>query len=487
LQLSNAEVDLPGVKPVICLKTALAAFQAIIEQGEGAPSDAVGSHFQRFIAIRAELAVLKAKNPSFSPAFAAAVNPVLRRPLRSVGRVWIEDQQAASTVDLANAGYALMLRLMACSYVVPRPAPEKRLVLDLSLGLMRAVTLLGEHAVRLPAGPSNPDCHAGMSFTALRDAAPLLPGDSAMRFFSERLAELSQAATRLASTGEARTVAASRQFDALVKRSARGPGGRASITSPSAPPATPGTPSPGTPLPGASVPAVPSVQPAASASVATPPVPTRIGDVDYIEGTGLTLLFEAKKCIHSRFCVTGAPKVFLANVPGPWIDPDALDVERLVEIAHLCPSGAIRYKRKDGRQDEQLPPVNLITIRESGPYAMRGQLMLDGEAICNRATLCRCGASKSKPFCDGSRHEIAFSATGEPVTSAADMLPVRDGPLEVDPQVDGPLQVRGNMEIISGTGRVVSRVTSARLCRCGASSSKPFCDGSHARVGFKSA
>ena len=54
------------------------------------------------------------------------------------------------------------------------------------------------------------------------------------------------------------------------------------------------------------------------------------------------------------------------------------------------------------------------------------------------------------------------------------------------PTTDGPLQVRGNMEIISGTGRVVARIESARLCRCGASNTKPFCDGSHERIGFRS-
>jgi CDGSH-type Zn-finger protein len=63
---------------------------------------------------------------------------------------------------------------------------------------------------------------------------------------------------------------------------------------------------------------------------------------------------------------------------------------------------------------------------------------------------------------------------------------VRDGPLTVDPQTDGPLLVRGNLEITSGTGRVVARLVQARLCRCGGSNNKPFCDGSHVRVGFKS-
>jgi hypothetical protein len=81
---------------------------------------------------------------------------------------------------------------------------------------------------------------------------------------------------------------------------------------------------------------------------------------------------------------------------------------------------------------------------------------------------------------------VGFAATGEPPTGTADMLAQRDGALAIDPQIDGPLQVRGNLEIISGTGRVVARLTQTRLCRCGASASKPFCDGSHARVGFTS-
>ncbi len=124
------------------------------------------------------------------------------------------------------------------------------------------------------------------------------------------------------------------------------------------------------------------------------------------KASNLTLLYEGKKCIHARFCVTGAPKVFLANVKGPWISPDAIEVDRLVEISHACPSGAIRYQRKDGKHDETAPPVNLIAVREAGPYAVRAEIHLDGEPAGFRATLCRCGASKNKPFCDGSHHEV---------------------------------------------------------------------------------
>ena len=216
--------------------------------------------------------------------------------------------------------------------------------------------------------------------------------------------------------------------------------------------------------------------------------PSTITDgVETVRGEKLELQFEARRCIHSRFCVTWAPNVFLANVQGPWIHPDAMPVDQLVEVAHACPSGAIRYRRLDGAAGEAVPLVNLAGVREAGPYAFRGQLQIDGVPAGYRATLCRCGASKNKPYCDGSHHEVGFSATGEPPSGKTDMLPVRDGVLAIDPQPDGPLRVRGNLEIVSGTGRAVARMTSAYLCRCGGSANKPFCDGTHTRIGFKSA
>ncbi len=467
LQLSSAEVALAGAEPVICLKTALAALATIVTQGEGAPEHSDGSHYQKFLDVRREYAELKAENPKFEPAFPAAHNPVLRRPLVPSGRVWLEHEEAAETVDLANSGYALMLRFLAYSYLTPRPMPEKALAVDLSLGLMRAVTYLAERAARLPAGPSNPNCNAGMSFTALRDAASLPPGASARRFFGERLEEMAEAAAALARNGDPRTASASRILSELAQRATRGFAAAAAIPAhTSAPP--------------------PSLARIDADAPATPPTPTSVDGVDYIEGAALTLIYEGKKCIHSRFCVTGAPQVFLANVKGPWIQPDAIAVDTLVEISHACPSGAIRYRRKDGKPEEAAPPVNLLATREAGPYAVRGDLRIAGTAVGFRATLCRCGASKNKPYCDGSHHEIGFAASGEPPTGKADMLDVRDGVLSIEPQTDGPLQVRGNLEITSGTGRVVSRLVQAKLCRCGASSNKPFCDGTHVRIGFKS-
>jgi CDGSH-type Zn-finger protein/uncharacterized Fe-S cluster protein YjdI len=486
LQISRTEIDFQGCDPVICAITALKAFDAIVTQGEGASEANPDSHYCRFIAIRAELAALKQANPSFQPAFNAAVNPVLRKPVRQGHRVWIENEEAAKTVDLANTAYMLMLRFISHSYLVPRPRPAKALCIDLALGLMHAMAPLAERAARLPAGPMNPDCNAGMSFTALRDSAPLPPGASAGRFFVERLRELAAGIADLAENADARVAQAAKIITELTRRAQMR--FAAIEAEESVLPVQSGT---ARPLP--VQPDPPVATPAMTASVAViepgnlAPTPRSENGVDYIEGRDLTLIYEGKKCIHSRFCVTWGPKVFLANVKGPWINPDAMPTETLAEIAHVCVSGAIRYKRKDGQPDEQAPPVNLISVREGGPYAIKADIRLDGAPAGNfRYTLCRCGASKNKPFCDGSHHDVHFSASGEPPTGKADMLAVRDGPLEVTPLTDGPLQVRGNMEIISGTGRVVARLESARLCRCGGSGNKPFCDGTHATIGFKS-
>ncbi|MGE0743321.1 MAG: ferritin-like domain-containing protein [Hyphomonadaceae bacterium] len=459
LQLSPNEIDLRGAKPVLCSKTAIAACAAIVAEGEGASAESPNSHYCRFRKIRDEYQAILSHNPKFTPAHPAATNPVLRRPPIAEGRVWLEDEDAAAIVDVANASYQTMLRLIAYSYAVHGPSAEKSLAVDLGIDLMKAMTLLAESAARRPAGPSNPHCNAGMSFTALRDSAPFPQGASARRFFIERMHELSKYAGRL-DQSDTRVARAAGLIKALAARSQRF--SEMSTTAPAF-----------------DAPSAPAIKPA--------PPTTLVDGAEIVEGEAVQITFNGKLCIHSRFCVTGAPKVFLANVQGPWIHPDDMEAEELMAVARECPSGAIQYRRKDGGPQEHAPPVNLISVREAGPYGIRGDLRIDGQPVGYRVTLCRCGASKNKPFCDGSHHDVGFSASGEPPTGAnTDMLAVRDGPVDIAPQLDGPLMVRGNLEIISGTGRVVARQQAAKLCRCGQSSTKPFCDGTHAKVGFRS-
>jgi CDGSH-type Zn-finger protein/uncharacterized Fe-S cluster protein YjdI len=224
---------------------------------------------------------------------------------------------------------------------------------------------------------------------------------------------------------------------------------------------------------------------------ATPPpehkhdVPPQTGTVERAEGKQVTINFEGRRCIHARFCVLGAPTVFRANTPGEWIFPDTMDAGELIHVSKNCPSGAITYEPKGDLLPETAPPVNTLHIRENGPYAIHAEMSLNGQPIGFRATLCRCGASRNKPFCDGAHNEIAFNATGEPATRSTEPLAVRNGPLEIRPLPNGPLVVKGNLEICAGTGRTVDRLTGVRLCRCGGSHTKPFCDNTHLKIGFE--
>ena len=56
----------------------------------------------------------------------------------------------------------------------------------------------------------------------------------------------------------------------------------------------------------------------------------------------------------------------------------------------------------------------------------------------------------------------------------------------VTPYPDGPYLIRGDFEILDHQGRPIeTRRETIALCRCGASQTKPFCDGTHKAIGFE--
>ena len=207
---------------------------------------------------------------------------------------------------------------------------------------------------------------------------------------------------------------------------------------------------------------------------------------EIVKGEKFTVTFDASRCIHSRGCVLGYPNVYVPNVQGEWIHPDAASPAEVMHTALNCPSGAIRVTMNDGSATSDDPPVvNTLRVRENGPLAIEAELSLRGVPLASpRATLCRCGQSKNKPFCDGAHVAAGFAATGEPAAKDFKALEVRNGPVDLQPLPDGPLKVAGNIEVVSGTGRTVNNATALFLCRCGQSNSKPYCDGSHNAVGF---
>jgi CDGSH-type Zn-finger protein/uncharacterized Fe-S cluster protein YjdI len=209
-----------------------------------------------------------------------------------------------------------------------------------------------------------------------------------------------------------------------------------------------------------------------------------MSDIEQVRGEQATITFDGSRCIHARRCVLSQPNVFKANVEGAWIDPDAASAEALIFVALNCPSGAIQVARHDGGEPEPIPPVNIVSLRENGPLAIHAEIEIGGQKVGTRLTLCRCGASKNKPYCDGSHSGAAFAASGEPASKPSEPLAIRGGALKITPYPNGPLGVSGSVEILSGTGRTIDRVQATALCRCGASNNKPYCDGQHNAIGF---
>ena len=128
-------------------------------------------------------------------------------------------------------------------------------------------------------------------------------------------------------------------------------------------------------------------------------------------GKRITIHDNREICAHAGHCTEGLQAVFSSGRK-PWIDPDGASVEKIVAVIEQCPSGALGYSL-DGIEHRDPAREPSITVTENGPYAVAGGARLvgagakDGVAT-DRFTLCRCGASKNKPFCDGSHWDIGF-------------------------------------------------------------------------------
>lgn len=140
---------------------------------------------------------------------------------------------------------------------------------------------------------------------------------------------------------------------------------------------------------------------------------------------------------------------------------------------------------------EPVPEKNTAEVSRDGPIKMTGDIVVvssAGEVLkeAKRVSLCRCGASSNKPFCDGSHSKVGFKNPGD----LADAKPKPDGyapggKLTVTALANGPNLAKGTLEVRSADGATSSyHEGQAALCRCGASGKKPFCDGTHKQIGF---
>ena len=134
----------------------------------------------------------------------------------------------------------------------------------------------------------------------------------------------------------------------------------------------------------------------------------------------VTIYWRPHLCIHSANCLIGLPKVF-DNSIRPWIDPMGASSEEIIRVVNTCPSRALTYLKN-----------------------------------------CADAASDK------------VQAEGDPANA-----------VKVQILKNGPALIRGNYLITDSFGnKIHSDHEVAAICRCGSSKKKPFCDGTHKKVGF---
>ena len=135
-------------------------------------------------------------------------------------------------------------------------------------------------------------------------------------------------------------------------------------------------------------------------------------------GRDIEVSFDLDICIHVGECLRGQAQVFKLN-RRPWTLPDLAPADEVAEIVRLCPSGALLYHRLDGGPQEKPEGPTTVTAIRNGPLLVTGTIEVrreDGTVeTLPRATLCRCGESQHKPFCDNRHLAAGFRAEGVPL------------------------------------------------------------------------
>jgi CDGSH-type Zn-finger protein len=135
---------------------------------------------------------------------------------------------------------------------------------------------------------------------------------------------------------------------------------------------------------------------------------------EVMDGQTLILSDAEKLCAFARFCDPGGQ---IWNLIELTDDPKARAL--VIREATHCPAGRlVIHDKKNGEQIEEViePSIGLIedpALGCSGPLWVRGGIAIESEdgkpyEIRNRVTLCRCGVSDNKPFCNGSHASIKF-------------------------------------------------------------------------------
>lgn len=135
------------------------------------------------------------------------------------------------------------------------------------------------------------------------------------------------------------------------------------------------------------------------------------------EGPNLTLYDNQNYCAYARFCDAKGRIWNLVGMGTPQTDQLA------IREAFHCPAGRLMMYKNTGEAlepelDAEISPLKDPVMDCDGPLFVKGGIQVESEdgrgyEIRNRQTLCRCGQSSNKPFCDGSHATVHFHARYE--------------------------------------------------------------------------
>jgi len=138
----------------------------------------------------------------------------------------------------------------------------------------------------------------------------------------------------------------------------------------------------------------------------------KAGIIKKYSNDDLTVVWKPTVCIHSKKCWKELIQVFNPQ-NRPWIHMEGASTERITKQVDACPSGALTHYSKNQNKIENMESETKVTVMENGPLLVNGTIEItkaDGttENKTKTTAFCRCGASASKPYCDGEHRKIDF-------------------------------------------------------------------------------
>jgi uncharacterized Fe-S cluster protein YjdI len=144
-------------------------------------------------------------------------------------------------------------------------------------------------------------------------------------------------------------------------------------------------------------------------------------DIIHYTNDEVTVVWKPKVCIHSTLCWKELLDVFNPR-ERPWIKMNGATTEKIIEQVRKCPSGALSYflnadqaqqTEDPGKVVAEAASIIKIEVTANGPYLISSECLIvhsDGKEEIKTGTvaLCRCGASQTKPYCDGSHDRTRF-------------------------------------------------------------------------------